>query len=127
VGRCGTGRDFRVSGIENFLQKRECKNVLFLGYYRQQLYLFAMKTVTIYTKDHCPYCTAAKDFFNTKEVPYKEIDVQDEANEKGFFELVEKHNHRTVPMILIGDEFVGGYDNLMELQKEGSLDQMLGE
>jgi len=39
--------------------------------------------------------------------------------------LVEKHNWRTVPIILINDNLIGGYDQLVELERRGELDQLL--
>ena len=84
-----------------------------------------MKTVKIYSKDFCPYCVSAKDFFKTMNVEFEEIDVQDPANQEEHMALVEKHNYRTVPMIIIGDQFVGGFDDLMALQKEGKVKEML--
>ena len=84
-----------------------------------------MKPVKIYTKEMCPYCVSAKDFFKTLKVEYEEIDVEDPANREEHMSLVEKYNHRTVPMIFIGEEFIGGFDNLMELQKEGKVKAML--
>ncbi len=59
------------------------------------------------------------------EKDYTEIDVLDESQRDEYQEFVQKHNHRTVPMIFIGEEFVGGYDNLMELNDSGKLQEML--
>ena len=34
-----------------------------------------MAPITIYTKDWCPYCTAAKKLLNEKGAPFTEIDI----------------------------------------------------
>jgi len=36
-------------------------------------------------------------------------------------EMVEKTGHRTVPIIMNGDELIGGYDALKKLHDEGKL------
>jgi len=38
---------------------------------------------------------------------------------------MEKTSRRTVPQIYINDEYVGGYDNLVELDMDGKLDDLL--
>lgn len=85
-----------------------------------------MLQITIYTKDFCPYCTAAKDFFTTLGVEYTEKDIRDPQHQDEHMKLVEEYNHRTIPMILINDECIGGYDDLMVLHKEGTVKEMLG-
>lgn len=76
-----------------------------------------MKEIKIYTTTYCPYCKRAKGLFESLNIPYTEIDV--ENDEKKREELIEKYNYRTVPMIFIGDEFIGGCDDLFKLHGEG--------
>lgn len=84
-----------------------------------------MKTVKIYTTTYCPYCQRAKAFFSSLNIPYQEIDV--ENNNELREELIEKYNWRTVPMIFIGEEFIGGFDDLTKLHGEGKFLPMLSE
>jgi len=83
-----------------------------------------MKKVIIYSKDYCPYCDRAKNYFKSKEIPFQEIDVtQDEAL---FDEMLKKSNgRRTVPEIFIGDYHVGGWDDLYALIQEDRLNKLL--
>ena len=81
-----------------------------------------MSKVKVYTTPYCPYCTRAKMLLKSKDVAFEEIDVSDDDKRS---ELVERTNWRTVPQIFIGDEFVGGYDELQALDDEGRLDAML--
>jgi glutaredoxin 3 len=82
-----------------------------------------MKQVTIYSTPLCPYCTKAKQLFSSLGVPYQDVDLSsdDALREK----LAQTHNWRTVPMIFIGEEFVGGFDDLDKLYREGSLMDMI--
>lgn len=82
-----------------------------------------MKTVLIYSRAVCPYCDMAKNLFTAKNIDY--IEKNAEENMEEFMLLAEKFSHRTVPMIFIGDEFIGGFDNLKALQDAGTLDEKL--
>ncbi|MBT4071131.1 MAG: glutaredoxin [Candidatus Magasanikbacteria bacterium] len=82
-----------------------------------------MKNVKIYTTTYCPYCSKAKQLFSALGASYEEINV--EENEELRKEMAEKYNWQTVPMILIGDEFIGGYDDLAKLQATGELSEKL--
>lgn len=84
-----------------------------------------MATVTLYTKQTCPYCVSAKRLLQNKGVEYTEVDVYS-MNEHQKSELASKtNNYRTVPQIFIGDTFVGGFDQLNTLNQQGKLDAML--
>ncbi len=82
-----------------------------------------MRPVRIYTTNYCGYCTRAKDFLRKKGVAFEEIDVT--GNDAVRAELVERTGRRTVPQIFIGDESVGGYTDIVQLESEGRLDAML--
>ena len=66
--------------------------------------------VTVYTTDYCPFCTAAKDFLKRRNIPFEEIDVSDYAKKAA---LKARTGMRTVPQIFIGDELIGGFQELM--------------
>jgi glutaredoxin 3 len=84
-----------------------------------------MKEVLIYTARYCPYCTSAKSLLKRKGVSFTEIDIG--GNWERRDEMIEKANGRvTVPQIFIGDVHVGGSDELRALEREGKLDQLLG-
>jgi glutaredoxin 3 len=83
-----------------------------------------MKEVTIYTTKVCPYCIRALRLLSRKEIPYKNIDVN--KNQELFEKIKKKTGSDTVPQIFIGEEFIGGYDEMKQLKKEGKLDSMLG-
>ncbi|TVS97120.1 glutaredoxin 3 [Wolbachia pipientis] len=82
-----------------------------------------MKNVVIYVKKGCPYCIRAKDLLDRKGVEYEEIDVL--KNSDLFKDIKSKYNVRTVPQIFINDKHIAGCDKLMDLEKEGKLDNML--
>ena len=85
-----------------------------------------MATITIYTKDYCPYCVRAKSLLTQKgqKDNITEIDItHDEALQQ---EMIAKSGgRRTVPQIFIGETHVGGFDDMHALDKEGKLDPLL--
>lgn len=82
-----------------------------------------MKEVTMYTTMACPYCVQAKRLLTHKGIPYTEIDVT--TNSALRLKMIEASGRRTVPQIFIGDESIGGFDELYELEQSGQLDTML--
>ncbi len=85
-----------------------------------------MKEITLYTTTYCPYCHRAKQLLNQLALEYKEINLSN--NDKLREELTEKYSWYTVPMITIGDEFIGGFDDLHKLHQQGRLiDKLHGE
>ena len=83
-----------------------------------------VKPVKIYTTPYCPYCVRAKRLLERKGVPYEEIDVANDDQAR--IELAERTGRRTVPQIFIGQDHVGGSDDLHALEEQGKLDAMLG-
>lgn len=80
--------------------------------------------VKIYSTNSCPYCVRAKQLLERKGIAYTEINLSTEAPEVRI-ELMEKTRHRTVPQIFIDEQFIGGFDQLYALDREGKLDQFI--
>lgn len=83
-----------------------------------------MTDVTIYSTDWCPYCTAAKRYLGSKNVPFTEIDLT--GDDAGRDALHARTGRTSVPQIFIGDVHVGGYDDLRALDRAGRLEPLLG-
>jgi glutaredoxin-like YruB-family protein len=67
-----------------------------------------MKNVTIYSTPTCHFCHMAKEFFKEKNIAYTEHDVAgDMARRK---EMVEKSGQMGVPVILIDNDLVIGFN-----------------
>lgn len=84
------------------------------------------KTIEIYTKFGCPYCSRAKQLLTSKNISFEEYDVTMGGPKRE--EMVERApGARTVPQIFIGGTHVGGCDDLHALDSAGKLDPMLSE
>ena len=83
-----------------------------------------MKKVTMYSGTPCSYCEAAKALLKSKNIPFDEIDVwksKDKAKEM----LRRTNGARTIPQIFIGEQHIGGNNELQALEREGKLDNLL--
>lgn len=78
----------------------------------------------MYATSSCPFCTAARNLLRDKGVTWTEIAVDSDPDKRD--EMIERSGQRSVPQIFIGDEHVGGFDDLDALDQEGALDRMLG-
>ena len=71
--------------------------------------------ITIYSKDYCPYCSAAKNFLSSIGKEYQEIDITNDRDT--MMQLVQISWMMTVPQIFDGeikkDNLIGGYDAMM--------------
>jgi glutaredoxin 3 len=85
-----------------------------------------MVKVEVYSKMVCPFCVRAKALLSHKGVEYTEIMV-DQDPEKLDEMLMRSEGKRTVPQIFIGDQSIGGFDELWTLEQQGELDKLLGK
>ncbi|MGD8324076.1 MAG: glutaredoxin 3 [Gammaproteobacteria bacterium] len=79
--------------------------------------------IVIYSSPFCGYCAAAKSLLHAKGVSFEEIDIFAEPQRRA--EMIERSGRRTVPQIFIGDQHVGGFDDLNSLERAGRLDPLL--
>lgn len=80
--------------------------------------------VTLYTKEYCPYCRAAKALLHSKGVNFINHEVS--GDPALLAEMIARSGGRkTVPQIFIGDYHVGGNSDLVALDKAGNLDPLL--
>ncbi|MBL4613162.1 MAG: glutaredoxin 3 [Emcibacter sp.] len=83
-----------------------------------------MKKITIYTKMLCPYCIGAKSLLTDKGQEFDEIDIGRHPDERAVM-IDRASGGSTVPQIFIGDQHVGGCDELYALERSGKLDALL--
>lgn len=79
--------------------------------------------IEVYSKKWCPYCRKAKAFLKSKGFSFFEYDVGEEGR---LAEMEERTGKKSVPQILIDDYHVGGYNDLIEMENSGRLNELLG-
>ena len=66
------------------------------------------KTVKIYSTPTCHFCQMAKDFLKGKGITYTEFDVAHDLERRQ--EMIQKSGQMGVPVIMVGDEVIVGFD-----------------
>jgi glutaredoxin 3 len=83
-----------------------------------------MPNIEIYTWTTCPFCRRAKALLESKNVEYTEYDIT--GDEEARAKMMERTGGpKTVPQIFIDDQYIGGCDDLHELEERGELDPLL--
>ena len=66
---------------------------------------------TIYSTQYCSWCQRAKLALDQRGLEFTEIDVtEDQALQQ---EMIARSGRQSVPQIFLGDEHIGGYDDLV--------------
>jgi glutaredoxin 3 len=83
-----------------------------------------MAHVTIYTRPFCGYCSRAISLLNEKGVDFTEIEAGFDPAKRD--EMVQRSGGgRTFPQIFVGEQHIGGCDEMMALERAGKLDPLL--
>lgn len=83
-----------------------------------------MAKIRMYSTAVCPFCQRAEMLLKSKgvgEIEKIRIDLDPALRD----EMMEKTGRRTVPQIYIGELHVGGYDDLVALDRAGKLEPLL--
>jgi glutaredoxin 3 len=81
-------------------------------------------SVRLYSRSWCGYCFAARRLLRKLDAVVDEIDLsRNPALRRSLAE--ENGNWPTLPMVFIGDRFVGGYRELANLRRSGELESLL--
>lgn len=75
------------------------------------------KQVTIYSTPTCHFCEMAKEFFAEKGIEYTGYDVSTDAQKRE--EMIQLTGQLGVPVIVIGDEMMVGFDRAKIAAKLG--------
>ena len=81
--------------------------------------------VKIYTTNWCPSCNAAKTLLDSIDISYKEINIEEKNFSRS--QLEELTGGYTVPQIMINNQCIGGYTDLLSLHQNNKLDKILNE
>ena len=79
------------------------------------------KEILIYSSYNCGYCDRAKKLLEEKSISYREINIQDNPNEREVM-LKKANGRRTVPQIFINEVHIGGFQELHKMVIEGNLE-----
>jgi len=74
--------------------------------------------IKIYSTDFCGLCTKAKALLDDMGIPYDDINIYKDVEA---MEVMREMEFTTVPQIMIEDVWIGGYEELAEMQLDGAL------
>jgi glutaredoxin 3 len=81
-------------------------------------------TITMYKTAVCPYCIQAERYLKAKgvaDIDYVRVDLDPALRQA----MMQRTGRRTVPQIFIGAFHVGGYEDLVALDRAGRLEPLL--
>jgi glutaredoxin 3 len=67
-----------------------------------------MAKVKVFSTPSCPYCVTLKEYLKEKGVDFEDLDVS--QDETALDEMTEKSGQMGVPVVLIDDAVVIGFD-----------------
>ena len=79
--------------------------------------------VVLYTTEPCGFCTQAKSLLKARGVDYSEVNLAKDPD--GRADLVALTGQMTFPQIVVGQRAIGGFRELLEADRQGSLDDLL--
>jgi glutaredoxin 3 len=80
--------------------------------------------IVMYSTGTCPYCIMAERLLRSRGVTEIEK-IRVDLDSARRTEMMERTGCRTVPQIYIGDTYVGGYDDLAQLDRTDELAKLL--
>jgi glutaredoxin 3 len=78
-----------------------------------------MGFVTVYTTEPCARCGNAKALLERRGIAYREVNLAKDPD--GRSELTRCTGMMTFPQIVIGDEAIGGLEELLAADRDGRL------
>ena len=82
-----------------------------------------MAHVTIYTRPFCGYCSRAVKLLKDRGVDFTEIEAGFDPDKRR--EMMDRSGRTTFPQIFVGEQHIGGCDEMMALDRAGKLDPLL--
>ena len=81
--------------------------------------------IKIYTTNWCGSCVAAKNLLNELNINFKEINIEKENMSRE--DLHKLTDNYTVPQIIIDNNCIGGYNQLLYLHQNNKLIDLIND
>jgi glutaredoxin 3 len=79
--------------------------------------------VVLYTTEPCGFCRQAKALLESRGVRYEEVNLAKDPS--GRADLVALTGQLTFPQLLVGERALGGFRELIEADRDGTLEILL--
>jgi glutaredoxin 3 len=81
-----------------------------------------MADIIVYSTDPCSFCARAKDLLAKRGIAYQEINLAKDP--EGRAALLERTGMLSFPQIVVGDEVLGGFRELIMADQSGRLEAL---
>jgi glutaredoxin 3 len=79
--------------------------------------------ITLYTTEPCGFCRQAKALLAARGLDYDEINLAKDPS--GRADLAKLTGQMTFPQVIVGERPIGGFRELLEADREGTLQSLL--
>lgn len=81
-----------------------------------------MAKFTVYSTDPCSFCVRAKELLEKRGIPYEELNLAKDP--AGREQLLARTGMLSFPQIVVGDEVIGGFRELIMADQSGHLEEL---
>lgn len=79
---------------------------------------------TIYSKDSCSFCVRAKMLLEQHGVDFEYVDLTGDVDAQ--VKLAQRTGRLTMPQVFVGDELIGGFEDLVLALRNPRIREALG-
>lgn len=80
------------------------------------------KKITVYTTEPCSFCNRAKELLKKRGLAFEEVSLAKDPD--GRAELVQKTGMMSFPQVIVGEEVIGGYREVLEADAAGRWEEL---
>ena len=84
-----------------------------------------MTKITVYSTEPCSFCVRAKQLLEHRNLEFHEVNLAKDP--VGRAQLVEETGMLSFPQIIVGEVLVGGFQQLVEADRDGRLAELAGQ
>ncbi len=77
--------------------------------------------ITVYRTRFCPFCVAAEQMLENLGLAFEQVYLDDHQDRRGFVDELMP-GHRTVPLVLVDGQGIGGFNELRAMEARGELE-----
>jgi glutaredoxin 3 len=92
--------------------------------YLTTLLIVSSKAATLFSKDSCSFCIRAKMLLEQNGVDFDYVDLTGDLD--GQVELARRTGRMTMPQVFVGDELIGGFEDLVLALRNPRIREALG-
>jgi glutaredoxin 3 len=81
-----------------------------------------MSKIIVYSTDPCSFCARAKDLLDKRGIAYEEVNLAKDP--AGREQLLARTGMLSFPQIVVGDDVLGGFRELIMADQSGRLEQL---